>query len=54
MLMLAECNEERRTRTELPERGVVIQQQLSYSLDSHFLRRCMFARFIVTSCAELC
>ena len=52
--MLAEfCNEELRTRTELPERGVVIRQQLSYSLDIHLLQRFMFARFIVTSRAEL-
>jgi len=55
MLMLAQfCNEELRTRTELPALGVVIQQQLTYSLDIHFLQHFMFARFIVTSRAVLC
>ena len=50
MLMLAEfCNEELRTRTELPERGVAVHQQLTYSLDVYFLQRFMFARFIVTA-----
>jgi hypothetical protein len=54
MLLLAQfCNEELRTRTELPARGVVIQQQLTYSLDIHFLQRFMLARFIVTSRAGL-
>ena len=50
MLMLAEfCNEELRTRTELPEHGVAVHQQLTYSLDVYFLQRFMFARFIVTA-----